>query len=84
MENQETICALDIGTSKICALIADLSEPDGVPRVLGVGQAPADGLRRGVVVDLDCTVRSIAQAVTDAELMAQTKIDSVTCGIGTP
>jgi len=82
MENQETVCALDIGTSKICALIADLSEPDGVPRVLGVGQAPADGLRRGVVVDLDCTVRSIAQAVTDAELMAQAKVDTVICGIG--
>jgi cell division protein FtsA len=76
------VCALDIGTSKICALIADVSEPDGVPRVLGVGTAPAEGLRRGVVVDLDKTVRSIAQAVTDAELMAQTKVDQVICSVG--
>jgi cell division protein FtsA len=76
------VCALDIGTSKICALIADTGEPDGVPRVMGIGTAPADGLRRGVVVDLDRTVRSIAQAVTDAELMAQVKVDQVICSIG--
>jgi cell division protein FtsA len=78
----EPLCALDIGTNKICALIADVNEPDGVPRVLGVGQAPAEGLRRGVVVDLEKTVRSIAQSITDAELMAQVKIDRVICGIG--
>jgi len=78
----EPVCALDIGTSKICALIADINEPDGIPRILGVGQAPSEGLRRGVVIDLDKTVRSIAQSVTDAELMAQVKVDSVICGIG--
>ena len=77
-----TVCALDIGTSKICALIADTGFSDGVPRVLGIGTAPAEGLRRGVVVDLDRTVRSIAQAVTDAELMAQVKVDQVICSIG--
>lgn len=78
----EPVCALDIGTSKICALIADINEPDGIPRILGVGQAPSEGLRRGVVIDLDKTVRSIAQSVTDAELMAQVKVDQVICGIG--
>lgn len=82
MQLTEPVCALDIGTSKISALIADVTEPDGIPRILGVGQAPAEGLRRGVVVDLDKTVRSIAQSVTDAELMAQVKIDSVICGLG--
>lgn len=76
------VCALDIGTSMIRTLIADVSELDGVPRILGVGQAPAEGLRRGVVVDLERTVRSIAQSVTDAELMAQIKVDDVVCSIG--
>ena len=72
--------AIDIGTTKICVLIATRNSNGGV-EILGIGQHPSYGLRKGVVVDIDKTVKSIAHAITDAQTMAGVSIDSVTVGI---
>ncbi len=75
-----TFVGLDIGTTKICCIIADQG-PAGEVRVVGVGNAPSEGLRRGVVVDLDKTVASITRAVEEAERMAGIEVKGVYAGI---
>ncbi|MDG2049372.1 MAG: cell division protein FtsA [Myxococcota bacterium] len=75
----ELIVGLDIGTTKICAIVAEQTE-SGID-VVGIGTHPSRGLRKGVVVDIDATVASIKQAVEEAELMADCEITSVYAGI---
>jgi cell division protein FtsA len=74
------IVALDIGTSKIVALVAEVG-PDGSVEVVGIGSHPSRGLKKGVVVNIESTVHSIQRAVEEAELMAGCKIHAVTVGI---
>jgi len=74
------IVALDIGTSKVVCLVAEV-RLDGEVEVVGVGSHPSRGLKRGVVVNIESTVNSIQRAVEDAELMAGCKIHSVTVGL---
>ena len=71
---------LDIGTTKVAVVVA---EPDerGALKVVGVGYAPSNGIRRGVVVDIESTVQSIQRAIEEAELMAGCEIHSVHAGI---
>lgn len=71
---------LDIGTTKIAAVIARIEE-DGTPTIIGVGTSMCDGLRRGVVVDLEKTVSAISKAVTEAEHMADVQIREAYVGI---
>ncbi|HEY8120477.1 MAG TPA: cell division protein FtsA [Myxococcota bacterium] len=73
------IVGLDIGTTKICAIVAEVTEA-GVD-IVGIGTHPSKGLRKGVVVDIDATVDSIKHAVEEAELMADCEITSVYAGI---
>ncbi len=80
MPSPELITGLDIGTTKIGVIIAEV-EDDSQPKVIGVGTAPSEGLRKGVVVNVEKTVRSIENAVTQAEQMAGVKIDQVYVGI---
>jgi cell division protein FtsA len=75
----DLIVGLDIGTTKICAIVAERSE-NGAD-VVGIGTHPSKGLRKGVVVDIDATVDSIKHAVEEAELMADCEISSVYAGI---
>jgi len=77
---QIIVSGLDIGTTKIACIIC---ETDGIgePKIIGVGVAPSEGLRKGVVVNIDKTVHSIQKAVEEAELMAGVDIDSVWVGI---
>jgi cell division protein FtsA len=75
----EPIVGLDIGTTKVCAIVAERSE-NGVD-IVGIGTHPAKGLRKGVVVDIESTVESIKRAVEEAELMADCEITSVYAGI---
>ncbi len=75
------IVGLDLGTTKIACIIAEQDEEKGGVKIVGVGTAPSDGLRRGVVVNLEKTVRSIERAVEEAELMAGVKVDKVNAGI---
>lgn len=78
--SEEIVVGLDVGTTKICAIIGELNA-DGMVDVIGVGTAPSRGLRRGVVVNIDHTVASIRKAVSDAELMAGCQAESVLAGI---
>lgn len=71
--------ALDIGTHKTSVLVSAVK--DGAPHILGVGTAPSEGLRRGVVVNIDATVQSIEAAVREAEAMADCEIHSVVVGL---
>ncbi|MBI4551011.1 MAG: cell division protein FtsA [Candidatus Latescibacteria bacterium] len=76
---EDIIAGLDIGTTKIAALIGEREDSD--LKILGVGTHPSEGLRRGVVVDIEKTVESIKRAVEDAERMAGIEIDAVYVGI---
>jgi cell division protein FtsA len=79
MEN-EIIVGLDIGTTKVCAVVAAVDE-SGKFNILGIGKSPSDGLTRGVVTHIDKTVRSIQAAVAEAESRSGIKIQSVIVGI---
>jgi cell division protein FtsA len=74
------VVGLDIGTTKICAVVAEMKE-DGTVNIIGVGSSPSRGLRKGVVVDIDLTVESIKKAVEEAELMTGGQINAVYTGI---
>jgi len=78
--DQNLIVGLDIGTSKVVALVGEL-KPDGEIEVKGMGSHPSRGLKRGVVVNIDSTVQSIQRAVEQAELMAGVEINAVYTGI---
>ncbi len=80
METSEIITGLDIGTTKIGCFIAQVDDV-GELKIIGVATAPSDGLRYGVVVDVDKTVRSIKTAVERAEEMANIDVDAVFAGI---
>ncbi|OGP14152.1 MAG: cell division protein FtsA [Deltaproteobacteria bacterium GWA2_54_12] len=73
------IVGLDIGTTKICAIVGEKTR-DGV-EIIGIGTHPSKGLRKGVVVNIESTVESIKKAVEEAELMAGCEINKVYCGI---
>jgi cell division protein FtsA len=79
-ENRNLIVGLDIGTSKVAALVAELG-PDGVLEVLGMGGHESRGLKKGVVVNIESTVAGIQRALEEAELMADCKIASAFTGI---
>ena len=79
-QGTRTFVGLDIGTTKISCIIADQSG-NGELRVVGIGNAPSEGLRRGVVVDLEKTVGSIQRAVDDAQRMAGVPVRGVYAGI---
>src|SRR5204863_672771 len=72
---------LDIGTTKINAIVAEWDEETDGIRIIGVGTAPSDGLKRGVVVNLEKTVRSIQHAVDEAQRMSGRTIKGVYAGI---
>lgn len=77
---KELIVGLDIGTSKVVAIVAKVQD-DGELEVIGFGSHPSHGLKRGVVVNIEATVDSIQRAVEEAELMAGCEIHSVYTGI---
>lgn len=74
------ITGLDIGTSKVIALIGEISR-DGHIEIIGIGRHASKGLKRGVVVDIETTVNSIQRAVQEAELMADCEVRQVYAGI---
>ena len=76
---EDIVVGLDIGTTKICAVVGEVSD-DGIS-IIGIGTHPSIGLRKGVVVNIETTVESIKKAVEEAELMAGCEISSVYTGI---
>lgn len=79
-EYKDLVVGLDIGTAKVMAVVAEVMS-DGQLKLAGLGVAPSNGLKRGVVVNIDATVASIQQALKEAELMADCKITRVYTGI---
>ncbi len=79
MAKPELIVGLDLGTTKISAVVGEMT-PDGVD-IVGIGTSPSTGLRKGVVVNIEQTVQSIKKALEEAELMAGCEIRSVYAGI---
>ena len=79
-KREELIVGLDIGTTKIAAIVGELGA-DGTLEVVGVGTHPSRGLKKGVVVNIDSTVQSIQKAVEEAEHMAGVEISTVHVGI---
>jgi cell division protein FtsA len=82
---RELIVGLDIGTSKVVAIVAapnvDAGPEDNALEIIGIGSHPARGMKKGVVVNIESTVQSIQRAVEEAELMAGCQIHSVFAGI---
>ena len=79
-EYKDLVVGLDIGTAKVMVVVAEVL-PNGELKLAGLGIAPSNGLKRGVVVNIDATVQSIQQALREAELMADCKITRVYTGI---
>lgn len=77
---ERIIVGLDIGTTKVCAVVASITENNQV-NILGVGKAPSDGLNRGVVVNIDKTVNAIRAAVEQAQLASGIEVTAVNVGI---
>jgi cell division protein FtsA len=79
-DSKDLIVGLDIGTSKVVALVAEL-RPDGALEILGMGGHESKGLKKGVVVNIEATVNAVQRALEEAELMADCKIISAFTGI---
>ena len=78
-KKSNVIVGLDIGTTKTCAIVGEVTE-QGI-NVIGIGSHPSDGLRKGVVVNIDSTVEAIRKAVEEAEHMSGCEIHSVYVGV---
>lgn len=78
--SDEPIVAIDVGTTKICVLIANQEGPDKL-EIMGVGKSLSDGLRKGIVIDVNRATHSIKKAVEEAQLMAGCKVESASIGI---
>lgn len=79
MAEHELIAGLDIGTTKVCAIVAEQTD-EGLD-IIGIGSAPSKGLKKGVVVNIESTVQAIRAAVDQAESMAGCEIGTVYAGI---
>src|SRR6188474_873421 len=79
MAEHEIIAGLDLGTTKVCAIVAEQTD-DGID-IIGIGSVPSKGLKKGVVVNIDSTVQAIRAAVDQAQTMAGCKINTVYAGI---
>lgn len=79
-DNKKLLVGLDVGTSKIAAIVAEV-RPEGGFEIIGMGSHPSRGLKKGVVVNIETTVNAIQRALEEAELMADCKIREVYTGI---
>lgn len=79
-EESKRVVGLDIGTSKVVAIVAEL-QPEGTLKIVGMGQQVSRGLKKGVVINIDSTVNAVQRAIEEAELMADCKITHVFTGI---
>ena len=78
-KTEELVVGLDIGTTKICCIIGEVTD-EGVD-IIGIGTSPSKGLRKGVVINIESTVNSIKKAVDEAEFMAGVEVGEVYAGI---
>ena len=80
MASSNLMVGLEIGTSKICVVVGE-GKPDGTVKILGVGQAPSRGVRKGEIVDFETAMKCVHEAVVDAEEKSDIMIRSVYIGI---
>ncbi len=80
MAKNDIIAGLDIGTTKVCALIAELTE-NGQVLIIGMGIVPSTGMKKGVVVDIEATTRAVEEAVSLASRQANRDVDAVYVGV---
>jgi cell division protein FtsA len=80
-EDKQILVGLDIGTSKVVAIVGELNSTTGSIDIIGLGAKKSNGLKKGVVVNIEATVKSIKEAINDAELMAGCDINMVSAGI---
>ena len=80
MGRRNIMTGIDIGTTKICAMIAEIKSDDQI-EIIGIGLSPSHGLRKGIVVDIDKTSNAIKKAVEKAERMAGVSVESAYVGI---
>lgn len=83
MAKSNLICSLDIGTTNTRAIVGEFDR-DGIMNIIGIGQSKSTGLKKGIVIDIEATVRGIADAVSQAERMIGEEITSVYVSIGGP
>src|SRR5215510_7788972 len=76
MANNNLMVGLEIGTSKICVVVGE-SRPDGTLKIIGAGQAPSRGVRKGEIVDFETAMKCVHEAVVDAEQKSDVMILSV-------
>ena len=79
-KQDNVLVGLDLGTTKVCAIVGEVKD-GGQVDIIGIGISPSNGLKKGVVVNIDSTVESIRKAVHEAELMAGVEINSVYVGV---
>ena len=80
MTDERIIVGLDIGTTKICTVIGEIAS-DGVLDIMGEGMVPSDGLRKGVVVNLERTIASVRQSIAAAERVAGVEVKHAWVGV---
>jgi cell division protein FtsA len=76
----DLIVGLDIGTTKICAVIGEYTENNRI-EIVGIGTAPSEGLRKGVVINIETTLKAVTRAIEAAEMMSGREVSSVITGI---
>ncbi|MDR2134766.1 MAG: cell division protein FtsA, partial [Treponema sp.] len=81
MANEGLVVGLDIGTTKVCAVIGERNE-QGILEITGVGVSPSTGLRKGVVVNIEATLKAVAAAIESAEMMSGREAHDCWTGIG--
>ena len=81
VQNKGTCVGLDVGTTKVCCIIAQSDGNGGDMKLLGAGVAPSHGVKRGTVVDIDATIQAIENAVHKAETMANVKVSEAYVGL---
>ncbi len=81
MASNDLMIGLEIGTSKICVVVGE-SRMDGTTKILGVGQAPSRGVRKGEIVDFETAMKCVHEAVVDAEQKSDVMVRSVYVGVG--
>src|SRR5690554_2200278 len=80
MSDERIIVGLDIGTTKICTVIGEVAS-DGVLDIIGEGTVPSDGMRKGVVVNLERTIAAVRQSVAAAQRVAGVDVSSAWVGV---
>ncbi|HAK46711.1 MAG TPA: cell division protein FtsA, partial [Spirochaeta sp.] len=80
MPVDDLIVGLDIGTTKVCAVIGEINETGRI-EIVGIGTAASDGLRKGVVINIESTLKAVTKAIEAAEMMSGREVASVITGI---